>query len=411
MNNYYNIDSFEQFLRDNTKDFKMLPKKRIWFSIYNNLHPSKKVPSLFTSIILLIIFLSIDFFNTNHSFTNKYEKQSFVKNVKISNTSLFLLKNNALSHHSMISLGNKRKNIIIKSTEFNKPTPDSSKLFVQENINVDDFETDDLVKYEENKILLNSVKIDKSVIDKNYYCNSILQSSFYEKNHSKNLSYEIYASPSMTFRDSRSENELSKRDESNTISQNQKKNIRYADLNLFAGGAILYNINSSIRIKAGFELRYTKSSFSNLLDQNSSNDFSDNLNDSKAFMFLKNDQNTLLELNSYNISLPIGSEFELAGNDRIHWYAAASLEPTYKIYDNPVLNNSVNQLNYDNYKSRKWNLNSNFETFLSLKINKNSFFNAGPQFRYQLFSRYENFVNPYNNSYNFGMKFGISKTF
>ena len=407
MNNFYNIDSFEQFLRDNTKDFKMLPQKRVWFSIYNNLHPSKKIPSLFTSLFFLFIFFSIDLLNTNFAVNNKFEKQSEIKNVKLNNVKLFLNDNPSPSNQRNLLLGNKTNNIILKSSGLKNNKKENNKIIVEDNIKNFDLATCDIVEAKQSKILVNSVKFDNTIIENNNYYNSVFNSNKNEKNHSNNLSYEIYASPSITFRDLNKE--ISKTDEVNT--NNQKKNIRYSDLNLYAGGAILYNINSSVRIKAGLELRYTKSSFSNLLDQNTVNEFSNKSIENSTFYFLNNNQNTLLELNSYNISLPIGSEFELAGNDRIHWYAAASIEPTYKIYDNPVLKNNENQSIYDNYKSRKWNLNSNFETFLSLKINKNSFFNAGPQFRYQLFSRYNNLINPYNNSYNFGMKLGISKTF
>ena len=67
MKHYYNIDSFEHFLRENTKDFKMMPKRRLWYSIYNNLHPSKKLPSFYTGILLLITILFFDFYNINNT--------------------------------------------------------------------------------------------------------------------------------------------------------------------------------------------------------------------------------------------------------------------------------------------------------------------------------------------------------
>ena len=64
MENYYNIDSLEQFLKDSLTDFKMQPKKRVWKSIYNNIHPSKKMPSAFTSLIILISIFSLGINNT-----------------------------------------------------------------------------------------------------------------------------------------------------------------------------------------------------------------------------------------------------------------------------------------------------------------------------------------------------------
>mgnify|MGYP003333378123 CR=1 FL=1 len=52
MKHYYNIDSFEHFLRENTKDFKMMPKRRLCYSIYNNLHPSKKCHQIIADNII-----------------------------------------------------------------------------------------------------------------------------------------------------------------------------------------------------------------------------------------------------------------------------------------------------------------------------------------------------------------------
>lgn len=405
MNNYYNIDSFEQFLRDKTKDFKMMPKKRLWFSIYNNIHPSKSFPSSITSIFLLFIFFFIDFLNTKYQI-NPSSKTEINNTI---NSSLFLVNNAPLDNRRLFSLATKTKKEIVHHNEVKKNKRKNSVPFEKE-IKFE-FEECEGVKTEQNKTTSNLILIKNHKYENKINLNSIDNFVHNKKSNSSNLSYEIYASPSITFSNMKEGNSISIIDEENEGSKNNKQNFRYSDVNLYAGGAILYNVNSSIRIKAGLELRYTKSSFSPLSNNSSINNFNKNKIERSEFLFFNNYQNSLLELNSYNISLPIGSEFELAGNDRIHWYAGASIEPTVKIYDNPVLNNSSELSIYEHIKSRKWNLNSNFETYLSLRINKNSFFNAGPQFRYQLFSRYNNLINPYNNSYNFGMKFGISKSF
>lgn len=405
MNNYYNIDSFEQFLRDKTKDFKLMPKKRVWFSIYNNIHPSKSLPSAFTSLFLLFIFFSIDFLNTNYTF-NPRTKTEINKNI---NSSLLFNKTVSLDDQPSLLLANKTKKGIIHYSQIKKNERNTFTSFAKE-IKFE-FEECELMKPDQDKIISDLFVINNQKYDSKNNPSQIDKSLHSKKSSSSNLSYEIYASPSLTFNDHKDVNSFSKNDEVSEGSKRNKHNFRYSDLNLSAGGAILYNINNSIRIKAGLELIYSKSSITNPFNENDKNQFIGKLNENTGLMFLNDNQNTFLELNSYNISIPIGSEFELAGNERIHWYAGVSLEPTFKIYDNPVLNKYSDLSIYDAYKSRKWNINSNLETFLSLRINKNSFLNAGPQFRYQLFSRYNNLINPYNNSYNFGMKFGISKTF
>ncbi|MBS1743194.1 MAG: hypothetical protein JST81_09175 [Bacteroidetes bacterium] len=58
--NFYNND-FEQFLKETVDDFRMYPSKRVWNSLYNNLHPGRKWPSLPVCLLLLssVIFIGI----------------------------------------------------------------------------------------------------------------------------------------------------------------------------------------------------------------------------------------------------------------------------------------------------------------------------------------------------------------
>ena len=58
-------DSFEQFLRESTEDFKMYPSRKVWYSLYNNLHPGRKWPSLAVCIILISAILFMDVSNNN----------------------------------------------------------------------------------------------------------------------------------------------------------------------------------------------------------------------------------------------------------------------------------------------------------------------------------------------------------
>ncbi len=58
-------DSFEQFLRESTEDFKMYPSRKVWYSLYNNLHPGRKWPSLAVCLILVSAILFMDVSNNN----------------------------------------------------------------------------------------------------------------------------------------------------------------------------------------------------------------------------------------------------------------------------------------------------------------------------------------------------------
>ncbi len=62
--NKYNIENFERFLREKTDEFRMYPSKRVWYSIYNNMHPGNRLPSVSMSVILIGFLFLIGYLNT-----------------------------------------------------------------------------------------------------------------------------------------------------------------------------------------------------------------------------------------------------------------------------------------------------------------------------------------------------------
>lgn len=69
---FYN-EEFEQFLRDSVENFQMFPSRKVWYGIYNDLHPSKKWPSLAITLILVsaVLFLGISNNNSINRNTTK----------------------------------------------------------------------------------------------------------------------------------------------------------------------------------------------------------------------------------------------------------------------------------------------------------------------------------------------------
>ena len=72
-NNYR--DEFELFLKESADEFKMVPSRRIWFSLYNNLHPDRKWPSMAVCLFILTAVLYIGIAN-NNSLSNAAKKAS-----------------------------------------------------------------------------------------------------------------------------------------------------------------------------------------------------------------------------------------------------------------------------------------------------------------------------------------------
>ncbi len=70
-------DEFEQLLKEKADQFRMYPSKRVWHSIYNNLHPSRRWPSAAMSMLLIITLLLTGYLNTSdNSITNQFLKNT-----------------------------------------------------------------------------------------------------------------------------------------------------------------------------------------------------------------------------------------------------------------------------------------------------------------------------------------------
>lgn len=108
------------------------------------------------------------------------------------------------------------------------------------------------------------------------------------------------------------------------------------------------------------------------------------------------------------VSAPVGAEVQLAGNDKVSFGIAGTLQPTYVLGDQAYMIST----DYKNYTEvpwlmRRWNLNTSFETFVSYSTGKLGW-QIGPQVRYQMLS---SFVTEYpvrENLFDFGLKIGVS---
>ena len=65
MENELYTDDFEQLLRDTTNDFRMYPSRKVWHSIYNDLHPDRRWPSFAVCLLLITSILYVGINNNN----------------------------------------------------------------------------------------------------------------------------------------------------------------------------------------------------------------------------------------------------------------------------------------------------------------------------------------------------------
>ncbi|MEO6253013.1 MAG: outer membrane beta-barrel protein, partial [Ferruginibacter sp.] len=77
---------FEQLIKEKADQFRMYPSKRVWHSIYNNLHPSRRWPSVIMSLLLLTSLSLIGYLNTGDNTINRQINNTPLTKNEIDNT-------------------------------------------------------------------------------------------------------------------------------------------------------------------------------------------------------------------------------------------------------------------------------------------------------------------------------------
>ncbi|MBK7305891.1 MAG: hypothetical protein IPI88_01935 [Chitinophagaceae bacterium] len=87
MENEFYTDEFEQLLKEKADQFSMYPSKRVWHSIYNNLHPSRRWPSVVISLFFIGSLMFIGYLNTGeNSITRQINNSSSISTISIEET-------------------------------------------------------------------------------------------------------------------------------------------------------------------------------------------------------------------------------------------------------------------------------------------------------------------------------------
>jgi hypothetical protein len=287
--------------------------------------------------------------------------------------------------------------------------------------------TDDLLKKEPAKIKVDGKENTVVVAEqKNKTFTPLLSKAQARKNaiakfkEKSIISY--YITPSYGYRTLNIKQDVSKLYGTNSLSFLQGSNTNsqihkdVAALNFEAGFNVTHKINKKISLKAGIQANYTNY-VSKVTDighstQTSLRTANQQLDNLRSSQYNTNEGDANLNRSNIQISIPIGADLKLLGNEKIKWYIGATLQPTYVLSDNAYVF-SGDEKYYISEKSlqRKFNINTAFETYLSIKTKTGVAFNIGPQIRYQLLNSYKKDYNYTEKLYNIGVKIGVSTTF
>ena len=514
MDRNLDIDNFERLLKDRSDEFKMYPTKRVWYSIYNNIHPGRKWPSIAMSITLIAILLLVGYLNTDNTninlavqnpvqvkdavlanlpiqFSNPFLNNSSINNqiplTQFANnstlTNLDNIKSNRIiksfklsPNNSFINVNkdnNEHKNVVafsntkssnkyevitilpITNNELKTIIPIRNELIVATlNNKISDFvnrkntfiKRDDLNiqnnksgvtgEIQDNDLLIladlndsktnasnnqNTISISdkKDIIiqesnlsnaEKGWIENYALYNRPAPRKWVGKLGWQTYVTPSVVYRILKN-TMPSEGDINNSVKQ-------HPSIGLEIGRGLIYSVSNSVKLKTGLQLnftRYNAEAYENSHPVASIITLHSSTGEAypayRSTPFSNNDGITPTNLHNetFQISIPIGMDLKLAGNETLQWNIGATIQPSYVFGGKSYLISS-DKRNYIKETSllNRWNLNAGFETFISYKINSFTF-QLGPQFRKQLFTTNTKQYSVQEKLTNYGFKIGITK--
>ena len=529
MDRKFNTDDFERMLRQMSDEFRMYPSKRIWNSIYNNIHPGRKWPSVVMTITLISSLLLIGYLNTtetpiytasvskllsatsniNSISTNpvgfisqldeltKANQPSIVKNYSndadliILNGSNNLKKqkdlliaryassaatqSTAVFENKIISKNKNfwnRKSVLTASNRQLTTTSQSSSIKIDKPIEInadkaliemDKAQSIALIAAQKTRIshLLNILSSDElgskdmnkeisfalqnvlpnlekqqlsqniqeniSIKDKEWIENYALYNRPAPKKWAGKLSRQSYITPSIVYR-SLTTNSINSRNAisnppyalsgANQALQDAVNQIPAMGIEI--GSGLQYSILKGLTIKGSVQLNYTRyntNAFENshpFSTQITIHDFAANstyeIYKTTPYSNKSGLEAVKLHNETFQLSVPIGADLKLLGNEKIQWNIGATIQPTFIAGGNNYLISS-DKRNYVKEPSllNKWNLNAGLETFITFKSNGLTW-QVGPQFRKQLFSTNSKQYIVEERLLNYGIKLGVSKT-
>ncbi len=181
-----------------------------------------------------------------------------------------------------------------------------------------------------------------------------------------------------------------------------------------AGAALLFPVTKKLKFRTGIQMNYTRYDVEAFKTQPAFATVRlNNTNVLSRPAALANETGLLIKEvanETYQFSIPVGVELNIAGGKKLQWNIAGNIQPSYllKASGYLVTNDYKNYIKAPDLLSNV-NLNTALETFF--RWDAGSFqLQAGPQFRYQLFSNVRGNYPIKEHLVDYGFKIGFIKT-
>jgi hypothetical protein len=223
--------------------------------------------------------------------------------------------------------------------------------------------------------------------------------------------FQVYFTPSVSYRVLYAGNKIAF---GNLPQQQNPENaaIHNPSLGLEAGAAILFPISKRVKFRTGIQFNYTHYEVNAFNSAPQLTTIRLNYSSIQRVTTLNNNYGYYAKdvaNETYQISIPVGFEFKLAGKKKVQWNLATNLQPSYLLKASGYLltNDLKNYVKAPDLMSHL-NLNSSIETFIRWDA-KSFLIQAGPQLRYQVFSNARGEYPIKEHLVDYGFRIGIVK--
>ncbi|MBC7947853.1 MAG: hypothetical protein H7Y42_08240 [Chitinophagaceae bacterium] len=472
MESNYNNREFEQFVKRNADQYRMIPSDKVWKGINSALHTRRRWYGIGLVSLLLLTGVSVTWVMSSYPL-NKKENTASTSN-KAAKPVVPLQPVNPKQPTAASSSAD--LNNVLSLTKFNKdrqqdvantsttlsaavtgsqvslPAVTGQELapaIVVERSAVSSIQkrqassnqTTDLVSTPEpgfNLLTSNEIKagdkapggMQSSAISRQ---NSVsypltiesVVNSFKAQKVRKRILWQLYIAPTVSYR-KLTANKSYKNNSSpfadpitypfSSLTDVNKAVIHKPDMGLELGFSTRYPISRNVKLRGGLQFninRYDIKAFVYNGEQATINLSGGSGNNSvTAWTYYRNYngyKSDWLKNFYFSVSAPIGAEVTLFGNNKTSVGVAGTVQPTYILSDRAYLIST----DYKNYAKVPWlirhmNVNTSFETFINYTSRNNTKWQVGPQVRYQVLSSFQDKYPVRENLFDFGLKIGVT---
>jgi hypothetical protein len=235
------------------------------------------------------------------------------------------------------------------------------------------------------------------------------------------LAFQVYLTPAASYRRLRQTKDDSKTNLDGPVALNLVADVSQVVRNkpgtgLEAGFGVMYNILPRLKLKTALQFNMRQY---NLDAFKSSSELAtitlqrgrgvDTLNSFAFYRTTNGYKETEIVNRYYQVSMPVGVDWQVMGNEAVSLNVGASVQPTYQINQHAfVLSSDFKNYTQTEGMIRPWNLNSSLEAYLSFKVGSYNW-QLGPQVRYQHLSTLIPQYSIKEHLWDYGLKLGITK--